>query len=218
MARLASGMQVSQSVCKSSAGSQATNAKYSHSIASLTGEGRGHVFNSPPLPLANPSFQLPNQSLEHSSSNLTSHHLPSRFSTQSLHALSHHQQQLHELHSQLHHGFGGANITNNSSYQSLYDYKNVSESNLRQSSPETTPSEKLSENGSDGTGVDERDENRPLHQLSGTKSGNNSHKSLKTCSSKKPSRGNKGARLCINARERRRMHDLNDALDNDRIV
>ena len=213
IARLASGMQVPQSVSKSTSISSATNSKYSHSIASLTGDGGAHAFNSPSLPIPPPQFQSPNQSVEQSSTSPAQHHLPPRFSAHSLHALSHHQQQLHNLHSQLHHGFGGGNAAKNSSFQHLFSWNN--ESDLRQSSPETTPSEKFSDNGSDGTGVDERDENRPLLQLSGTKVGNSQHsnKSLKGCSSKKPGRGNKGARLCINARERRRMHDLNDALD-----
>jgi hypothetical protein len=51
IARLASGMQMPQSVSKSTTISSATNSKYPHSIASLTGDGGAHAFNSPPLSL-----------------------------------------------------------------------------------------------------------------------------------------------------------------------
>lgn len=214
IARLASGMQAAQAASKATTMSSAANSKYSHSIASLTGDGRAHAFSSPSMPLHQPPFPSSNPSVQHSSSSQVQHHIPARYSTHTMHALSHHQQQLHNLHSQLHQGFGSGSSLNGSSTHPMFAW-NSDSSDLRQSSPEPTPSEKFSDNGSDGTGGDERDENRPLLQLSSSKSGNSQHssKGLKACSSKKPSRNNKGARLCINARERRRMHDLNDALD-----
>ena len=212
IARLASGMQAAQSASKSTPNSSPVNSKYSHSIASLTGDGRAHAFSSPSLPLHQPSFQSSNPSVQHSSSSQVQHHITPRYSTHTMHALSHHQQQLHNLHSQLHQGFGSGSSINGSSTHPMFAW-NTESSDLRQSSPEATPSEKFSDNGSDGTGADERDENRPLLQLSSSKGTHHSSKGLKACSSKKPSRSNKGARLCINARERRRMHDLNDALD-----
>ena len=49
-------------------------------------------------------------------------------------------------------------------------------------------------------------------------SGQNSLKATKVSTSKKKNRTEKIARLSINARERRRMHDLNDALDDLRNV
>ena len=48
--------------------------------------------------------------------------------------------------------------------------------------------------------------------------GGSGSNSLKKVSSKKKNRTEKVARLSINARERRRMHDLNDALDELRTV
>ncbi|TRY61600.1 hypothetical protein TCAL_01474 [Tigriopus californicus] len=108
------------------------------------------------------------------------------------------------------------------------------------SSPEASASEKLSENGSDEgmtTKSEEEDrdvENRPhlsnRFSLSSRKDANNlgnttHHHHLPTDSQlpgasqvgplkpSKKNRNSKLARLSINARERRRMHDLNDALD-----
>ena len=216
IARLASGMHAASSASKPTGMNSASNSKYSHSIASLTGDGRTHAFSSPSLPhQQQPPFQSSAQPCTQSSnSSQGQHSMPPRYSSHTMHALSHHQQQLYNLHSQLHQGFGSS--SGNSSNHPMFAWNsNNNESDVRQSSPEATPSEKFSDNGSDGTGADERDENRPLHQLSTSKSGNTQHsnKGLKAVSSKKPSRTNKGARLCINARERRRMHDLNDALD-----
>ena len=236
IAKLASGMQAAQAASKSaSLSSSVANSKYSHSIANLTGgDGRtSHAFNSPTLSHQQLSaFQSSNtnpSTLQHSSHGHHHQQIPPRYSTHTMHALSHHQQQLHNLHSQLHQGFGTNNNINSDNPHPMFAWNSNSsdQAELRQSSPEATPSEKYSDNGSDGAGVDERDENhRPLLQLPGSgaaKSANNnsqhlSHSGkggggLKACSSKKPNRGNKGARLCINARERRRMHDLNDALD-----
>ena len=215
IARLASGMHAANSASKQTGISSSSNTKYSHSIASLTGDGRTHAFSSPSLPhQQQPPFQSATQPATPSSNSSPGQHsIPPRYSSHTMHALSHHQQQLYNLHSQLHQGFGSSG--NQSNHPMFAWNSNNNESDVRQSSPEATPSEKFSDNGSDGTGADERDENRPLHQLSTSKSGNTQHssKGLKACSSKKPSRTNKGARLCINARERRRMHDLNDALD-----
>ena len=214
IARLASGIHAASSASKSAGTNSTSNSKYSHSIASLTGDGRSHAFSSPPLPhLQQSPFQSSTQPATQSTNpSQGQHSMPPRYSSHTMHALSHHQQQLHNLHSQLHRGFGSGGSQSN---HPMFAWNSSNESDLRQSSPEAAPSEKFSDNGSDGTGADERDENRPLHQLSTTKSGNTPHsnKGLKACSSKKPSRTNKGARLCINARERRRMHDLNDALD-----
>ena len=58
--------------------------------------------------------------------------------------------------------------------------------------------------------------NFPLFSVAST--GGSGSNSLKKVSSKKKNRTEKVARLSINARERRRMHDLNDALDELRTV
>ena len=96
----------------------------------------------------------------------------------------------------------------------------------RQSSPETSSSEKFSDNGSTDD-VLKKEENVDVE---GTAPENNNveskpekpgHKnSLKAAnpSASKKNRSAKIARLSINARERRRMHDLNDALDDLRQV
>jgi len=93
-------------------------------------------------------------------------------------------------------------------------------SGLRQNSP--ISSEKLSENGSehDGSSLDEAsrilDEN--LGHNNFLKGGGGGKMTSSGSKSKKNGRSTKGARLNINARERRRMHDLNDALDELRTV
>ena len=198
LTRLTSGLQEEQSVSKATnlSTNSITNSKYSHSIASLTGGSGAHAFSSPPPPPLPPTFPTSltsamDHNLQASSPSQIQHH-SARF---------YHQQQLHNLHAHLQHGFTGGGSSNNvNGFPSMFSWNGSGDNaaDLRQSSPETTPSEKFSDNGSDGTSVEERDENRPLLQLSGIKGGNSqvTTKPLKGGSNgKKSSRTAKGARL-----------------------
>ena len=164
------------------------SAKYSHSIANLTGKLATHSWNW----IGKNFFVLFFVSGNSQGSSGFSH----LYQGQGFHGSGH----------QSPHHPGPPGLFSNHSFQPhFYGGK-------EHSSPDY--SEKMSENGSDdATSVEDRDENhKPL--CGGIKEG----KVGKSAVGKKTSRTSKGARLNINARERRRMHDLNDALDELRTV